>query len=104
MNPGLQLLEKNLQQLDQSPAESDLKAVERKERSMTFSSHIQLLVCFHRIFNVKDIGTFSETGQTTPSSHFTHMHMQTHTHTQIKFVSTAYMNVLTYHTKEKKGF
>lgn len=95
MNPGLQLLEKNLQQLDQSPAESDLKAVERKERSMTFSSHIQLLVCFHHIFNVKDIGTFSETGQTTPSSHFTHMHMQTHTHTQIKFVSTAYMNVLT---------
>lgn len=33
--------------------------------------------------------------QTTPSSHFTHMHMQTHAHTQIKFVSTAYMNVLT---------
>lgn len=82
MNPGLQLLEKNLQQLDQSPAESDLKAVERKERSMTFSSHIQLLVCFHRIFNVKDIGTFSETGQTIYPlfPFYTHAHANTHTH------------------------
>lgn len=80
MNPGLQLLEKNLQQLDQSPAESDLKAVERKERSMTFSSHIQLLVCFHRIFNVKDIGTFSETDNPL-FPFYTHAHANTHTHT-----------------------
>lgn len=94
MNPGLQLLEKNLQQLDQSPAESDLKAVERKERSMTFSSHIQLLVCFHRIFNVKDIGTFSETDRQPPLP-ILHTCTCKHTHTQIKFVSTAYMNVLT---------
>lgn len=81
--PGHQLLEKNPQQLDQNPAESDLKAVERKERSRTLSSHIQLLVCFHCIVNVNNIRTFSETGQTIlgpPPPLHTRTCKHTHTH------------------------